>query len=96
MSNIEEIAKIANPVLQKYGVASAGVFGSHARGEARQDSDIDLIVSFGEKPISLWDMIALRDDLSKLLNKVVDVISDKAIVPYFKDTIYHDLKPIYP
>ncbi len=96
MNTVEEIAVTAKPVLQKYGVKSAGIFGSRARGESRPDSDIDILVSFGEKPISLWDMVALKDELSRLLHGVVDLISDKAIVPYFKDYIYHDLKPIYP
>ena len=93
---LKEIAQTTNPVLKKYGVKSAGVFGSHARGDERPDSDVDILVSIGEKPLSLWDIVALRSELSKLLKKTVDLISDKAIVPYFEEKIYHDLKPIYP
>lgn len=92
---IEDIATISRPIFQKYQIKSAGLFGSYARGDARPDSDIDILVSFGKKTLSLWDMVGFKDELSGLLNKHVDIVSDKSIIPYFRDYIYRDLKPIY-
>ena len=93
--NILEIQKKISPIFQKYNVKSVGIFGSYARGDARPDSDVDFLVSFGDARISLWDLSALTDELSESLGKPVDVVSDRAIVPYFKDYIYRDLKTIY-
>lgn len=93
--SIEEISREVKPIMEKYGVKSAGLFGSYARGDARADSDIDILVSLGKKPLSLWDFVAFKDELSDKLKKTVDLISDKTIIPYFKDYIYKDLKPLY-
>ena len=92
---IENIATITRPIFKKYQIKSAGLFGSYARGDARPDSDIDILISFGEKTLSLWDMVGFRDEVSEILQKPVDIVSDKSIVPYFRDYIYRDLKPIY-
>lgn len=94
-TSAKEIAKEIKPVLEKYGVKSAGLFGSYARGDARADSDIDILVSLGPKPLSLWDFVAFKNELSEKLKKTVDLISDKAIISYFKDYIYKDLIPLY-
>jgi|SRR3989344_1208052 len=94
--SVQDITKAVSPVFEKYGVRYAGLFGSQARGDARPDSDVDILVSLGEKPPSLWDLVDLKDELSECLHKKVDLLSDKAIVPYFRDYIYRDLKRIYP
>lgn len=41
--NIEEIKRIILPILQRYGVKRAGLFGSYVRGEAKERSDIDIL-----------------------------------------------------
>lgn len=45
---LNEIQAIANPILQQYGVSSAYLFGSYARGEATGQSDIDLRIHGGK------------------------------------------------
>lgn len=87
LKEISEIKKTMAPVLQKYGIKRAGIFGSYARGEQRPDSDVDLLVSFGEKPLSLWDISAFKDELSLSVHKSVDVVSESAVVSYFRDYI---------
>ena len=94
-SQLADISSKITPVLKKYGVKRAGVFGSYARGDARPDSDIDLLVTFGEKPLSLWDVAGLQDELEEHLGHPVDVVSDNAVVPYFRDSIYNDLQTVY-
>lgn len=92
---IDEIARAVTPVLKKYGINRAGIFGSYARGDARPDSDLDILVSFGSRPLSLWDVAALKDELSSSVHKPVDVVSETAVISYFRDYIYKDLKIIY-
>ncbi len=93
-SQIKEIGEKAIPIFQKYGLKYAGLFGSHARGDIRADSDIDILYKTG-KPISLLDVIGMKDELSETLKKKVDLVSENAIIPYFKEYIYKDLKTIY-
>ncbi len=93
--NVKNIAETIKPTLEKYGVRYAGLFGSQARGDARPDSDVDILVSPGEKTFSVWDIVGMKDELSEKLKKQVDLIFEKAIIPYFKDYIFRDLKIIY-
>nr|WP_240911828.1 nucleotidyltransferase family protein [Thermococcus sp. M36] len=57
----------------RYGVRSIEVFGSYARGEQREDSDLDLLVEF-EEPVGLLTISMLQVYLSDLLGIEVDVI----------------------
>ncbi len=92
---LENIAINTRPIFEKYGIKYAGVFGSYARGEARPDSDVDILVSFGDQIFTLLDIFNFKEEISEKLNKPVDVVSDRAVIPYFKEYIYRDLKPIY-
>lgn len=92
---VKEIAESIKPILEKYGVNYAGIFGSYARGDSRPDSDVDILVSLGEKILSVWDMVGFKTELSEQLKRPVDLISDKAVIPYFKNNIYRDLQIIY-
>ena len=92
---ISEVKEKVSPILSAYGIKYAGVFGSVARGEDTQESDVDILVRLGDRPFSLFDLFSFEEDLSRELGKKVDVVSENAIVPYFKDTIYRDLKTIY-
>ena len=64
----EEILQIT----AKYGAYNVRVFGSVARGEAKEDSDVDFLVEL-EPQRSLFDYIALMQDLMKLLGRKVDI-----------------------
>jgi uncharacterized protein len=64
----EEILKIA----ANHGAYNVRIFGSVARGEAREDSDVDFLVEIEPKR-SLFDYIALMQDLSELLGRKVDI-----------------------
>lgn len=73
----------------KYGASHVRVFGSVARGEARPDSDIDFLVDF-RPDYSLWDRIALVQDLEDLLGHKVDVIIEQNIRDQFRPYILQD------
>jgi len=74
--------------------AMIGVFGSVARGEDTLASDIDLMVKFSRKK-SLLDIVKLERELSMVLGKKVDLLTEAAISPYMRDRILSDLKVIY-
>lgn len=80
---IEEIKNKIIPVLKKYGVKRAGIFGSVVRDEAREDSDVDILVELPDGA-SLLDLAGLKIDLEELLARKVDVLT--------YDSIYHLLK----
>ena len=91
---IEEIKKKAIPVFKQYGVEYAGVFGSVARGEDNEKSDIDLLVEI-KKSIGIYEFIGLQQELEKILGKKVDLVSKGAINKYIKPYIEKDLLKIY-
>jgi len=68
----------SEPELRRRGVAHAGVFGSLARGEARPDSDIDVLIRFApDAAVTLWDYAGLKRRVARLLKvsqRKVDVI----------------------
>ncbi len=84
--NIDEIKMKIVPILQKYGVKRASIFGSAVRDEIREDSDIDILVEI-EKDISLLDFVALKLELEDILGRKVDLVEFDTIKPKLKDRI---------
>ncbi|MGQ9500500.1 MAG: type VII toxin-antitoxin system MntA family adenylyltransferase antitoxin [Anaerolineae bacterium] len=76
------------------GVMCILLFGSMARGEADEESDIDLLVEFS-KPISLLRLVALERELSDALGRKVDVLTKAAISPYLRERIRSEAQVIY-
>jgi len=71
-----------------------GIFGSFARGEATEKSDIDILYSFGSR-YSLFDLARLQIKLQEALNKEVDLVEFTAIHPKLKPHILSDVKIVY-
>jgi predicted nucleotidyltransferase len=86
----EKLVKIC----QQNDVAMIGVFGSMARGEATEDSDIDLLVKFS-KGKSLLTLVRLEQEISIALGRKVDLLTEAAISPYLRDRTRRELKVIY-
>ena len=71
-------------IAREHGATNISVFGSAARGEIEESSDIDFLVEM--KPGStLLDIIALKQDLEDLLGRSVDIVTNDSISPYIKD-----------
>ena len=81
----DEILRIAS----SYGARNVRVFGSLARGQAGQDSDIDLLVKL-EPGRSLLDLIGIKQDVEDLLGCEVDVVTEAAISPYLREHVLRE------
>lgn len=92
---LAEIEKRVAPVLRKYGVARAAIFGSYARGEEREreNSDIDVLIEFkGDR--SLLDLAGLKIELEEALGRKVDVLTYSSLHPLLRDRILSEQKVI--
>jgi predicted nucleotidyltransferase len=91
---LPEILRTIEPVLRKYAIKRASLFGSFADGTATADSDIDLLVELAE-PMGLLQFIHIKHELEDLLGRKVDLVEFKAIKPSLKNRILHSAIPIY-
>ena len=94
LNEIKEIIKEHKGELkEKYGVKEIGIFGSYVRGEANQDSDVDILVEF-EKPIGFFKFLELEEYLSNLIGIKVDPVSKKALKPHIGKYILEEVVPV--
>ena len=75
-------------------VVKAWLFGSYARGEEREDSDIDILVSFDEG-VGLFKHASILSDLEDLLKRSVDLVSEGSLFPWVKESVDKDKILIY-
>jgi uncharacterized protein len=87
--NREEILKIA----AKHGARNVRVFGSVARGEADEASDIDLLVSF-DPEAGLLQHAALIRELREFLGRRVDVVDDEGLRPRMRQRVLDEATPL--
>lgn len=92
---IEQIRDIAVPIARSYGVSSLSLFGSYARGEATEDSDIDILVDCGAIR-SAFQMGGLYADLSEGLGKELDLVTTNHRDKAFLGRIHKDQLRLYP
>ena len=85
----EEIRRIA----AMHGARNVRVFGSVARGQARQDSDLDLLVDAGPETSS-WFPAGLVLDLEEILGCKVEVVTEKGLNPYLKESVLQEALPL--
>ncbi len=69
------------------------VFGSLARGEGAESSDLDLLVTMEEKR-SLLDLVGLKQDIEDLLHRPVDVLTEPALSPYIRGRVLAEAMPL--
>lgn len=85
-THIEEIKRKILPILQRYGVKRAGLFGSYVREEMREDSDIDILVEI-DGDISLLDFVGLKLEIEEALGRKVDLVEYDTIKPLLRERI---------
>ena len=79
-----------NYLVEKFGVIEIAIFGSYARGEQREDSDVDLIVDFKEGYKTFDNYMDLKFYLEELFSKKVDLVIKSAINPRIKPFIIEE------
>ena len=81
----------------RWGVAELWLFGSLARGEARPDSDADVLVRFRDDArTSTWDWPAMTDELQAVFGRSVDLLSEGVLRnPYRRAAIMADRQVLY-
>jgi hypothetical protein len=97
MSDLETIKqKISSNkdyLRKSYGVEEIGIFGSFARGDNNENSDIDIAVEINHKkvPVGFFEFSRMQFFLENLLGKKVDLVTKNGIKPLIKDRILSQL-----
>lgn len=87
---MDDISQKIVSLLEQYGVKKAALFGSYARGENDDKSDIDLLIV---PPDGMGlGFVRLKRELEESLQKKVDLVSYNGISPYLKESILQDEK----
>lgn len=93
-TNIEEIKEAVRRIARKYKVERVFLFGSYARGDVREDSDIDLRIDKGELK-GLFQLAGLQSELEAELNMNIDLLTTGSLDEEFLDRIKEEEIIIY-
>lgn len=77
----------------RHGVREVRIFGSFARGEARPDSDVDVLVDL-EPGRNLFDVGGLLMDLQDILGRKVDVVTEGSLHWYIRERVLNEAVPV--
>jgi predicted nucleotidyltransferase len=83
---LDRLRERRDDLIERYGIASLGVFGSYIRNEQREGSDLDILVSFTKAP-GLFKLVELQDELSELLGAPVDLVVRSELKPHIGQRI---------
>lgn len=89
-----ETNKIIIETLLPFNPKQISVFGSYARSEMNEDSDIDVLYDF-EKSISLFDLVEMKQELEEKLMRKIDLVSKRGLKDWMKPYVMQDLNTIY-
>ena len=82
-------------ICRRYHVSELSVFGSYARGTARPDSDIDILVEFEPGVAWGWEYFALERELAETLGRPVDMATKKWLKPHVRAEVLRDARVVY-
>ena len=86
LPSIDDIRATVVPVLKKYGIERAGLFGSFADGTMDEESDIDILVHTPDE-MSLFEYIELKDALTLVLDRNVDLVQYEGLRERIKNQV---------
>ena len=92
--SIQEIQHKISPILRKYGIRHAAVFGSVSRGTSTTESDVDFLIKLG-KPMGMFLYMRLLRELETALGTKVDLVTDKSLNKFVKPYVMPELKTVY-
>ena len=81
-------------ILKKHGVKKIEIFGSYARGEAREGSDLDVVVEFEERK-SLLELVGIEQELEEQLGIKIDLLTEAFISPYLIGRIKKESRVVF-
>lgn len=87
------IAKQTKPILQKFGVEKAAIFGSYARGDFKKTSDVDVLVKL-KREATLFDIVRLKIRLENRLRRKVDIVEYDSIKPEIRQYALRNQIPV--
>ena len=91
---MDEIIDKLVSIMKKHGVKKIEIFGSYARGEQKETSDLDVIVEF-EKRKSLLELVGIEQELEDALGIKVDLLTVESISPYLIERIKRESKVVF-
>ena len=86
---LEKLRAFKPELQRKYPISRLGIFGSYARGEATESSDIDLAVEL-DGPMGL-NFVAMANEIEELFGTKVDVVPKRAIKPAYLPSVEKDI-----
>ncbi len=92
---LAELAALEKP-LRERRLASLALFGSIARGAARPDSDVDVLVDIAPNiQFSLIDLVSVKNFLEDRLGRRVDVVTKEGLEPAVRDRVLREAQPVF-
>lgn len=89
-----EIQALKPTLKRRFQVETIDIFGSYARDEASEKSDIDLLVTYSTKEYDHSTVYALKNYLRRKLRIKVDIVSKKFLNPHIKDQVLKEAVPV--
>ncbi|HZY38290.1 MAG TPA: nucleotidyltransferase domain-containing protein [Mucilaginibacter sp.] len=86
MEDVEKYKELILPILERYLIKRAAIFGSFAKNNATADSDVDLLIEPGSD-FTLFKMLKLEEEISKTVNRKVDLVEYSAIKSSIKSEV---------
>lgn len=85
---IEKIKEKIIPILHKYNITHAGIFGSLVRGNLKKDSDVDILVEIPQDSnLDLLDFVHIKHEIEDLIGREIDLIEYSTIKPALKEDV---------
>ena len=88
---LEKLRELKPLLEQEYGVVKLGLFGSVARGDNTEDSDVDILIEVKRPKFTLFDFVGLKQFLEEKLNCKVDLVMERAIKPRLRKSILSEV-----
>ncbi|MBX3531722.1 MAG: nucleotidyltransferase family protein [Rhizobiaceae bacterium] len=93
MNSVEIIAVLRRheEELHRKGAVHAGVFGSYARGDARDDSDIDVLIDLApDARLGVFDYVGFKEYVAGMFDRRVDVVTKQGLKPHLRPSVLND------
>ncbi len=95
MTDRETIIRQTAEYFKTQPVLKAWLFGSYSRGEQRRESDVDILVMLDPEQAVGMKFFGMYEDLKELLGCRVDLVTDRSLAPYARESVDRDKILIY-